>query len=154
MFINETKRRADFTDFNPARDQVDTLFYKSVAGETFYETLLLMLSNGNATMERVFSVNRQIEVENMKESTYSAQHLVYDHLRPVGGIDNFVVTKALLQSASLARQRYLSHLEEQRRLKGAGKQNMKRKTLSDEIVAKENHSMPPERFLSHGVILH
>lgn len=80
----------------------------------------------------VFSVNRQIEVENMKESTYSAQHLVCDHLRSVGGIDNFVVNKALLQSASSARQRYIFHLEEQKKLKGAEKLNMKRK-LSDEI---------------------
>lgn len=56
-----------------------------------------------------------------------------DHLRSVGGIDNFVVNKALLQSASSARQRYIFHLEEQKKLKGAEKLNMKRKTLSDEI---------------------
>lgn len=64
--------------------------------------ILLMLSHGNATVERVCSVNRQIEVENMKESTYSAHRLVGDHFRSVGGIDNFVVTKGLLQSASSA----------------------------------------------------
>lgn len=94
---------------------------------------LLLLSHGNASVERGFSVNRQIEVENMKEGTYRAQQLMCDHLRSVRGIDNFVVTKALLKSASSARQRYVFHLEEQKRQKVTEKLNTKRKALFDEI---------------------
>lgn len=53
----------------------------------------------------------------MKKGTYSTQRLVCDHLRSVGGVDNIVVTKALLKSTSSARQRYLYHLEEQKKRK-------------------------------------
>lgn len=141
MYISETvpKRRADFTDFDRATGRVDTLFHETMAGEKAYQKLwnvvelLLLLSHGNASVERGFSINRQIEVENMQESSYRAQRLVCDHLRSIGGIDNIVVNKALLKSASSARQRYVTHLDEQRRLKEIEKQNQKRKPLSDEM---------------------
>lgn len=108
-------------------------FCMTVAGEKLDDKLwnavapLLLLSHG----ERLF--NRQIEVKNMKKGTYSAQRLVCDHLRSVGVVDNVVVTKALLKSASSARQRYLYHLEEQKKKKATETLHTKRKELFDEI---------------------
>lgn len=132
-------RNSDFADFDSATGRVDTLLYSTMAGDKMYAQLwsvvapLLLLSHGNASVERGFSINKQIEVENMKESTYSAQRLVCDHLRSVGGIDNFVVTKGLIKSASLARQRYIHHLDEQKKNKEKEKVHAKRKAVVDEI---------------------
>ncbi|XP_060782876.1 uncharacterized protein LOC132890101 isoform X1 [Neoarius graeffei] len=140
VFVRDVvSRNSDFADFNPATGRVDTLLYTTMAGDKNYDKLwsvvapLLLLSHGNASAERGFSINRQIEVENMKEGSYSAQRLVCDHLRSVGGIDNFVVTKALLKSASLARQRYLHHLEEQKKDKEKEILHAKRKAVFDGI---------------------
>lgn len=141
LFLRDVvaSRSAEFADFNPATDRVDTLLYQKIAGEKLYDKLwnavapLLLISHGNASVERGFSINRQIEVENMKEGAYSAQRLVCDHLRSVGGVDNVVVTKALLKSASSARQRYVYHLEEQKKKMATETLHTKRKALFDEI---------------------
>ena len=66
--------------------------------------MLLLLSHGQASVERGFSVNRQIEVENMKDETYVARRHICDHVRAVGGIENVIVDKSLLLSVSAARQ--------------------------------------------------
>lgn len=118
---------------NLTQGQVDALLYGKRKCMKLWDVVapVLLLSHGNASVERGFSVNRQIEVENMKEGTYRAQRLVSDHLRSVGGVDNFVVTKALLKSASSARQRYVFHLEEQKRQKVTEKLNTKWKVLFD-----------------------
>ena len=62
---------------------------------------LLLLSQGQAAVERGFSSNRQIDVENLSENGYKAQRLINDHLRAVGGIKEVVIDKTLLTSVSM-----------------------------------------------------
>lgn len=140
LFLRDVvSRNGDFADFNTATDRVDTLMYTNMAGDKAYDQLwsvvapLLLISHGNAAVERGFSINRQIEVENMNEGTYSAQQAVCDHLRSVGGIENVVVTKALLKSASMARQRYIHYLEEQKKDKEKETLQAKRKVIVDGV---------------------
>ncbi|MGH0151234.1 UNVERIFIED_CONTAM: hypothetical protein FKN15_019584 [Acipenser sinensis] len=98
-------------------------------------------------VERGFSVNRQIEVESLEEKTYTAQRLGCDHLNSVGGIQNVVITKALLMSAAGARQKYHTYLDEQKRLKENERKVLKRKSLvdkNDEIkkrIEKDAHAL-------------
>ena len=62
--------------------------------------MLLLLSHGQASVERGFSVNRELEVVNLQKGTYVAQRLICDHIRSVGGLMNVVISKALLAAAS------------------------------------------------------
>ncbi len=94
---------------------------------------LLLLSHGQGTVERGFSVNRKIEVENLVEDTYRAQRMIVDHLRVVGGIENVAVDKELLLSVSCARQRYIASLEEKKKREETQANNHKRKALFEEI---------------------
>ena len=117
--------------------RVDTLLHGLMSKDKHFEKLwrlrpmLLLLSHGQASVERGFSVNRQIEVENMKDETYVARRHICDHVRAVGGIENVIVDKSLLLSVSAARQWYLTYLDNQKRAnKEKGK---KRKSSEDEI---------------------
>jgi hypothetical protein len=74
--------------------------------------MMLLLSHGQASVERGFSINCQIE--NLSEHSYVSQRTVCDHIHSVGGVKNVVVDKALLQSAAKARLRYDKHLKEQK----------------------------------------
>ena len=65
-------------------------------------------------MERGFSVNRQILVENMKEDSFVGQRLVLDFIRDSGGIHIIVVKKELLLSTAQGRSKYEAYLREQR----------------------------------------
>ena len=80
-----------FADFNSSVDTMDRLFNECMAGESYkglFEVvkLLLVLSHGQSTVERGFSINKEMEVENLKEHTIIAERLVCDHVRNVGGI--------------------------------------------------------------------
>ena len=46
--------------------------------------LLLVLSHGQASVERGFSVNKELEVENLANQSLVAQHLVCDHINAIG----------------------------------------------------------------------
>ena len=71
---------------------------------------LLLLSHGQATVERGFSLNKEVTVENMKKATLIARRHIVDYCRNVG-VTKVEITKGMLVSASSARQKYLQHLE-------------------------------------------
>lgn len=95
---------------------------------------LLLLSHGQATVERGFSFNKQIEVENLQERSFLSQRLVQDYIRSVGGTLNVPITKQLILSAGAARQRYVTYLDEQKKKKKEKQQMiLKRKCVTDKI---------------------
>ncbi len=131
------KKHSAFADFNPLCDRA--LLHSYMSKEKELQKLwkmcrqLLLLSHGQGTVERGFSVNRKIEVENLVEDTYRAQRMIVDHLRVVGGIENVAVDKELLLSVSCARQRYIASLEEKKKREETQANNQKRKALFEEI---------------------
>lgn len=64
--------------------------------------LVLILSHGNAEVERGFSVNKECLQDNMTESTLIGFRTVYDTVQKMGGIDKVPITKSLLHSAKTA----------------------------------------------------
>lgn len=94
---------------------------------------LLLLSHGQATVERGFSVNKEVETCNMQEDTMIAQRLVCDYVGVCGGVHKVPISKELLTSAASARSRYRLHLEEQKRKKITDTQAQKRKA-AEEII--------------------
>ena len=89
------KQSLQFATFNPSgssaqqRDRVDSLFCDTMSQNPSYKQLwtvvkqLLFLSHGQATVEHGFSINKEIEVENMAESTFAAKRMVCDHVHSV-----------------------------------------------------------------------
>ena len=141
QFVDEVVEgnQSGFSEFNPLTDRVDSLLHELMSKDKRFEKLwrlcrkLLLLSHGQASVERGFSVNRQIETENMKDETYVARRRICDHVRAVGGIHNVIVDKSLLLSISAARQRYMTNLENQKRLNKEKEKGKKRKSIEDEI---------------------
>lgn len=101
---------------------------------------LLLLSHGQATVERGFSFNKQIKVENLHERSFITQQIVDDHIKNKGGALFVPKTKDVSLSAAAARQRYMGFLDEQKRKE---KKEMKRKGTMDELEQlrekKKNH---------------
>jgi len=94
---------------------------------------LLLLSHGQASVEREFSVNKEISVEDMAEQTLVSQRVVKDHLISVGWVTKVSSSKELLASARSARQRYQTHLDEEKRKKVEQRRGQKRATVLDEL---------------------
>ncbi|GBO40827.1 hypothetical protein AVEN_46790-1 [Araneus ventricosus] len=99
--------------------------------------MLLLLGHEQATVEKGFSINKKVEVKNMKELLYVSQRLVRDYINSTGdSIHNIKITNIMHTYVSNARQKYMKYLEHQKLLSFL---NKTRKSLtSDEIQELKN----------------
>ena len=125
----------DFSSFSWRKDRLDDFLLPRVKGQ--FDKLvpvlriLLILSHGQAAVERGFSVNKELEVENLQEKSLVAQRLVCEYVKLHGGVSHVPLTKPLLHSASMAHQRYKQHLDQLRDSRKTEEQTWKRKTTLD-----------------------
>ena len=76
----------DFLQFDPANDRLDVFYWKHIndikSVEKLAEVLkiILTLSHGQAAVERGFSVNSSVLVENLSTISLISQRIVHDHL--------------------------------------------------------------------------
>ena len=80
-------------NFDPVKSRVDVLMHGTMAGKDMYSKLwnvvrmLLVLSHGQAAVERGFSINKQAEEVHLQAETFVAKRIICDHVRYVDGID-------------------------------------------------------------------
>mgnify|MGYP001602198842 CR=1 FL=1 len=94
---------------------------------------LLLLSHGQASVERGFSINREISVPNLQERSFVAQRIVVDHILSVGGVLEVNLDKKLISSVCGASAQYKAFLEDKRLAKDRELNSLKRKALLEEI---------------------
>ena len=96
--------------------------------------MLLCISHGQADVERGYSINQHIVVENLLEKSLIAFRSVYDGLsqlpRPYYEID---LDAELKRNVSLARIRYARYLDEKKLNKVENEQEKKRKIEANEL---------------------
>ena len=108
----------DFAKFNKSSDRVDLFFGKYINTSEYEQMwcvfkLLSCLSHGQASVERGFSVNSNLLVENMHEDSLIAQMIVYDHVKSLKlEAYEVKVTKSCLDNANSARRRYFDALKQ------------------------------------------
>lgn len=111
-----------FVKFSIAEDRLDTFLAEHIALQSPLAKLwklvkvLLILSHGQASVERGFSVNRQVTVENFKERSFVAQRIIHDHITNIGGLSKLEISHQLLDAASHGRRRYMEYLDKQRKV--------------------------------------
>ena len=112
-FLNDViqKDKVSFENFDKYNGRLDTFLYNRNSKERTYDKfwnvceMFLLLSSGQASVERGFSVKRQIEeIKNMHETMYTSLRQICDHVKTVGGIQNVLIDKPLLLSVVSARQ--------------------------------------------------
>jgi hypothetical protein len=140
-------------------NRLDTLYYSSMKDS--YPKLwqvvkiLLLLSHGQATVERGFSVNKEVLEVNQSEESVLARRRVKDHIQSIGGLSSFVITDDLITLGLQARKRYGEHLEEKKRKSEKGRQAQKRKPIEQEIEVlskkKKQLQVDRDRLLTESV---
>ena len=88
--------------------------------------ILLVLSHGQASVERGFSVKKEIEVGNLHEHSLVAQLIICD-LKAVGGVLSVPITKKFLATAASSRQKYEKRQGTKRDKKKTDEEQRKRK---------------------------
>lgn len=95
---------------------IDLLKRKGLA-ESALETVVkkvLILSHGNAQVERGFSVNKECLMDNMKESSLVSVRTVHDTVQLYGEVGKVPITKSLILSCRNASDRYKEALREEK----------------------------------------
>lgn len=131
-------------DTNTGRHRVDSLFYGHMAApSSTYMKLwvavkqVLLLSHGQASGEHGFSINQQIESENILGEIVTARRIVCDSVNTLGGVLHVDVStqKLLIFSCSAACQKNFTHLEDEKRKKETEASGRKQKALEDKIAS-------------------
>ena len=99
----------DFSSFSWRMDRLDDFLLPLVKGQ--FDKLvpvlriLLILSHGQAAVERGFSVNNELEVENLQERSLVAQRLVCEYVKLHGGVSQVPLTNTWTNRGNLGRHR-------------------------------------------------
>ena len=121
-YIDDTvvPHASEYSNFDVSIGRVDVLLFDTMANNPSLCKLwtcvkaLLLLSHGQASVDRRFSVNKLMEIDNLNEDIFVAKRLICDHVTSVGGLKNIDTSnKALLLAASSARCNYMVYLEDE-----------------------------------------
>ena len=137
-FLHSDAKGLDFISFSLSEEcRVDVFLHQRMGGSypdlwTFCKNLLL-LSHGQAEVERGFSTNKEVETCNLTEEGIIAQRLICDHVRVFGGVTKVPLTKEMISYCATARTRYRAYLEEERSKREKDDQKKKRKNMMEEL---------------------
>lgn len=125
--------------FNRVNDRVDKYWYSLLSTKAEYSKLweivqkVLLLSHGQATVERGFSSNKEIVACNMGEKTLISKRIICDHVLNVGGIANVKITSSLLNSISSAHKKYNQYLDNEKSKHESESRGTKRKIVESDL---------------------
>ena len=101
--------------------------------------IIFTLCHGQAAVERGFSINNELMVENMKEESLIASRFVYDTVKSSAvHFSEIRLNRRLKRNVRVVRMRYQLHLQDQRKLTVESEKDRKRKAIQDEIRAVES----------------
>ena len=112
----------DFRDFTPDSRRLDTFLGNYMQDDIQFAKLwdifkmLLTISHGQASVERGYSVNKDMLIENLHEKTVVALRTVHDSISTLE--DHFTklpLTPAMKRHVMSARMRYGQYLDEQKK---------------------------------------
>lgn len=127
-FLSVEGREEEFVSFQPLSQRLDVFLHSKLC--TSHPDLLkfcqsvLLLSHGQATVERGFSVNKEVETCNLLDESLEALRLICDKVIGCGGILKVPLTKELLASAASARSHYRLYLENERKKRKAAEKEL------------------------------
>lgn len=128
-FKNHIMNRNVFSTYDCSSERLDSFLHLHLKEQCprlwTIVNLLLLLSHGQSSVERGFSYNKEISVENLSQVSVIAQRRITEHIKRCGGTIKVPITKELLSAAASGRQNYHQYLEKEKEEKR--KQQEKRK---------------------------
>ena len=142
--VSDAKRyhQDKFSSFKTATDILDSFLFEVLQNQNeshqlwITMQLILALSHGKATVEREFSVNKEVLAPNLQETSLVAMRLVHSSMQVAKfKVADFVVNDTLLSSCAHARNRYQMYLMERKAEQERTKKGQKRKALMEELTS-------------------
>lgn len=122
QFREFVRSEPQLSEFDVQKSRPDVFLHMHMSKKQYCEIwdvvkILLTLSHGEASVERGFSINTKVEIENLAGDSYISLRTIIDHVNYCGGIENVEIGSELKAYVSVVRQKYMEHLEKQRLVK-------------------------------------
>ena len=124
-----------------SQDRLDVFYADIMHGNSKFKScwnvfkLIFTVSHGQASVERGFSINKELLTDNLEEVSLISQRIVYDYIHESGmSITEIPISNELLKSCKLAHSRYSNSLALKRQQKDKESRNDKRKMKMEEIA--------------------
>ena len=131
-----------FSSFKITTDRLDSFLFEVLQNQNESQQLwitmqlILTLSHGQATVERGFSVNKEVLAPNLQETSLVAMKLVHSSMQAAKcKVADFVVNDALLSSCAHTRNRYQIYLMERKAVQERTEKGQKRKAFMEELTS-------------------
>ena len=99
-----------------------------------FSKMVLILYHGQSSVERGFSINKQLLVENQKTKSLVALRRIEDHMKySEASPETIEISNAMIKNVKDAHNHYKIELEKQREEKLETQQLLKRKIVDDEL---------------------
>lgn len=140
--LREVKKyhKYDCKNFDPVSQRLDTFYFELLDDKDQFAVLwkvvklVLILSHGQADVERGFSINKDVVSFNMGTETLCAYRMVYDGISQMEcKVHEVVISKEMLQSCKFSHQRYRAHVEEQKEKNKTSAAEEKKKEIRLEV---------------------
>lgn len=139
-FCSKRGALESFKQFDRLSQKLDNFWYNLIVTMNGSQKLLnflkkiLILSHGNAFVEKGFSINKEVIVENQLAKSLVAQRQVYDAIQALGGLDNIVIDKQMILKIRNARSLYNEGLKEaKKKSETEANENLNKRRLVAEI---------------------
>ena len=141
-----------FPSFKITTDRLDSSLFEALQNQNeshqlwITMQLILTLSHGQATVEREFSVKKEVLAPNLQETSLVAMRLVHSSMWAAKcKVADFVVNDALLSSCAHARNRYQMYLMERKAEQERTEKAQKRKALMEELTSAKKAKVDLEK---------
>ena len=150
-FCKAAKVNERFINFDRYKDRLDEVYFSQLSNSGTqklwkFVKKCLVLSHGQASVERGFSENKEVLETNMGSETLVARRLIKDHVRAIGGVEKFSISSKLRKSCSLSYKKYAAKMEE---VKAKDGNNMKRKMVVEEVVTLKKRKLELEDSVAY-----
>ena len=136
--VQSTEKFATFDIYTDAlRLLLGEFLHKNQKYSSFWRVCgsIFVFSHGQSAIERGFSVNKQLLVDNLQEKSSVSQQIVYDHINSNEiKVQENDLSSGVLKSCRLANSRYITALEKVRKQKDDEVISKKRKLVDEEIT--------------------
>ena len=156
-FVDTHAAKTEFVEFNyRVKDhRVDTLFYQTMCGKHEFNLvwdsvkMLLVISHGQASVERGFSINKYASTVNQSAENLVARRVVRDHVNYIGGIGKLEITEPMVRLCKSACSRYKNELENKKRDKTQQEKESKKDVLRRQIEEKKSQIETTKKMMEH-----
>ena len=153
-FVKDVSIQRNLKKFDIDTHRLDSLFFNLMTSDSKYSKLwtvtrkVLVLFHGQAAVESVFSINKDMLVENLKENSLIAQRVVHNAIKFYGGVLKVPLSSKLLRSVKSASFRRKCVISKQREQVEAENTAKKRKNELDQqlkVIEREKHRLMEEK---------